>query len=555
MKNNIEYFTKIVNETKDRMNTTIEKLENVNSDINTLNALTMSTIITSSKEFEFKSKSTKTSIVGLEYKNIDFQHDIDSETVIYDRINEVIDKNVTISNDDMELNTSISQSAINNGIKSSTVRISEYSKLGEHKNSLNNIIDLSTATYWNTTIISYDKKFGPFTSKRGFKTKSKGAFLEIEISLEAVRKINYLTLQGYSTFPMEICYIEYSSNDNTYIRQRIKNSEETLYNNSLTLNFEPIMCKKIYIGILQEHCVIANNNSKKLGYEYNIGINYFDAGFKDYEKLGAYETKFITTRESISRLLLVANEVEDAELFDIEYYISTKENPTYKDWISILPKNKDIVTDELLIDMVGACILRFKATEILNVKKNGKIITEDNYSLKEEVTSEEETLIYGIVIKDINFNDIYTVSYVPVEESNYIEFANNDVSPYYNSEILYGNDDNAYELNSSPYSPIGDNVQVEVLDNIKGKVFRQSDDKIANTTGTNDFVFNKTKFQYYIEENKIFFNRDLDDRYVIKVKYNTLKSMFKLKIIMRRNTKGERYKTQVLKNVSIIVEN
>ena len=77
----------------------------------------------------------------------------------------------------------------------------------------------------------------------------------------------------------------------------------------------------------------------------------------------------------------------------------------------------------------------------------------------------------------------------------------------------------------------------------------------TNTTNKNEFVFNKDKFQYYIDANRVFFNRDMDSRYTVKITYNTLSSMYKLKVIMRRNTNSNREITQTIKKIKVITDN
>ncbi|MGO0861988.1 hypothetical protein, partial [Clostridioides difficile] len=62
------------------------------------------------------------------------------------------------------------------------------------------------------------------------------------------------------------------------------------------------------------------------------------------------------------------------------------------------------------------------------------------------------------------------------------------------------------------------------------------------------------KFQFYIFENSIYFNREIENKYIIDISYKHLVSKIKLKALVRRNTVKDGWLTPALKEIKYMVD-
>ncbi|MGL5458191.1 MAG: hypothetical protein ACRDBY_01090 [Cetobacterium sp.] len=582
--NSSDDFKNNVSEVIDEIKKRYDKVEELVETSNTLHDSVISSMLSASKNIKaYRLNNTKyetfQGIKGLNKKAIEYTNDMEIQN-IEDRYGEKlgIHTNANVSPNSLELSPTLLQSAFNqNNVNNVTCSISE--QFGENLinietyTDINNIVDLSTSSYWCDEIIT-ERKFKKNTTKDGYNLKDYGAFCEVRLKLESVRRINSLTIQTISKYPMYVEYIKYTQTDNEYEDKKVLTDKEHIFSNnsSISINFDSTIVKNIYIGITQTHYekttipisgIIADNIVPKAikevsklitGYRYEYGLYNVLAEYKDYSNIGVYQTKDIFTTGSINKLyvedVVDSPKINGESYLDNEYYITTLTSPNWKDWKPIFPINSEKIECEKLINLGGVCNFRFLAEEVYAIKRNGKEIPEIEYKLKLN-----ENKAYGVSIANFNPNLVYTVSYKPVKESKVLNLGIDNTLPTINNEVIKCDENNSYLLAAYPYQPIKNNVIVEILDTAKGKIYKQQDGKITNTTGTKEFVFNKNKFQYYIDGNRIFFNQNMDTKYTIKIKYNTLNARYKLKVIMRRNTNKTREITQTINKINVISEN
>lgn len=568
----------------------IQKAENIsNSILGAINSVTKN-ISTSINLYNQKSNTTE--IIGTNSRTIDFKQDSSDNYELKDRYDEdlSIDCISNIVSGNLQLPSTLTQSAISHGgVNNAVCSIEEQAGSNlyviDTMTDVSNMIDMSTTTYCYNEIIT-ENRFLPQYTKNNYYLNEGGAFFEVKVSLESVRRINSITITPFSKYPLQLVYIKYTQTDNEHDEKMnfgssdIPYSEESIYlgNESISINFDTAIVKNVFIGFNQVHyefCTttisksdldtndikynknLSNEYKVISGYKYEYGIANINLEYNDYSSTGIYETDEINSISTISKIRIEDNcthpriSADDNEIYtDNEYYISLVSDPTFKDWIGIVPININKIECERLFDFGGTCTFRFLAKEVFVIKESGRTLEEREYVLRTD-----GEYFYGVNIPNFNPTMIYSVSYTPIDSSKEININHLSSALTKNQEIIYCNGANSYELKAYPHLPYNDAVDVEVLDTNKNKIYKQSENKITNTTNKNEFVFNKDKFQYYIDANRVFFNRDMDSRYTVKITYNTLSSMYKLKVIMRRNTNSNREITQTIKKIKVITDN
>lgn len=169
---------------------------------------------------------------------------------------------------------------------------------------------------------------------------------------------------------------------------------------------------------------------------YNISI----FGRK-YKNQSVYVTKPLNLSSNTKRITLSTNEFhqtanrgmsnQQESLTDIEYYFTSKKNPTYQEWIPVCPVNKRFITSERLMgDSIGGDYpeldeqehiivysFRFPSTSKANVdvKKDGQSMHRSMFIVSDDCKK------VGILSKYYSASSIYTVAYQPVDDAYYFD--------------------------------------------------------------------------------------------------------------------------------------
>lgn len=403
-----------------------------------------------------------------------------------------------------------------------TFSYSECEIKGDINEDGNIIIDNSSSSFTKTVL---SKERYSIREYDGYTTKEEGIFYEVCITFPFLYSVNYIDIESYCKFFQTVEYIKFSRTDNTFDKEYIDCDISEL--KTTTINFKSIMCKKIFIGITQSHYELITSNFESF-YSYTCSISYIRAGLRLYSPLSFYSSNSIpvTVNGSMS---LYCDEIS-CDGISNEYYISFNN----KDFFPIVPYKKNKVYERMFF--IGNIYnLRFNALKINAVYLN-------NQEIQEYTVKKKDDLIYALVIEDIAPGNIYSVDYVPADSSYYVSGKTSIIT---NSEIIKGNETSNYELLSRPCS---DDVEIEILDNNKSKIYKG--DKVSNSTDLND-SFNSSKFSYVVNDNRILFNKVLDDRYSMNVKYKVSSNGVYLKIISRNLTFDTESMTSI-SNIKIV---
>ena len=329
--------------------------------------------------------------------------------------------------------------------------------------------------------------------------------------------------------------------------------------------------------------MLINNKDKYLPatkYQYTYGFYNIAPNFSEFQKAGVYVSQEIECDGPIDTITLESHEehykATDGQIVtDIEFYVTTKKNPSYQDWKPICPKNKDYIYRERLQLDYDYCYLRHTAV-CKNIKVKDKdgavklemirpvvyyndiIMTEDaDYILRKN----DDGNVYAIEISNIDHCALYTVSYQPTDDSKEISLINDDNPLPSNSyEEIMGNGTGCYELDSYPYysktNPELTSSYVKIINVDTNTVLNQTNDAdspiqcVTNKLHTEDsyknFIANTNKIQYYTNGRYIYFNRPLAANQKIEINYPSFDCKVRLKAILRRNSKRDSWITPVL---------
>ena len=334
--------------------------------------------------------------------------------------------------------------------------------------------------------------------------------------------------------------------------------------------------------------LLINNNNKYLPvtkYQYTYGFYNIAPNFVEFQKAGVYVSQEIEVDGLIDTIKLESEEehyvtVDGYTATDIEFYITTKKNPSYKDWKPICPVNKDYVHKELLQLDYDYCYLRHPAVcgNIITTDKEGNqqlemvrpivymndiIMTEDaDYILRYDKSGN----VIAIEISNIDHFSLYTVSYQPVESSKELCLIEDDNPIPSNSyEEIMGNGTGCYELQSYPFysktNPDLTSSHVKIIDIQTNKIINQTslaDSPIQCVTNKQNpsesyknFIANSNKIQYYTNGRYIYFNQPISKLQKIEINYPSFDNKVRVKAILRRNTKRDSWITPVLKKYKL----
>lgn len=329
--------------------------------------------------------------------------------------------------------------------------------------------------------------------------------------------------------------------------------------------------------------ILIKNKNKMLPvtkYQYTYGFYNMAPNLVEFQKAGIYVSQEIEVSGPIDTIKLITEEehfkTSDGQIMtDIEFYITTKQNPSYNDWKSICPVNKDYIYHERLQLDYDYCYLRHLAVcgNSIVISENGQtsvemqrpvvymndiILTEDvDYTLRYD----DDDNVYAVEIANIDHFSLYTVSYQPTESSKELSLIDEDNPIPSNSyEEIMGNGTGCYELKYYPYydksNPLLTSSHLKLIDVDTNKVLNQtSQDSSPIQCVTNkqnpsesykNFIANSNKIQYYTYGRHIYFNQPIPTNQKIEFNYPSFDNKVRLKAILRRNTKRDNWITPVL---------
>ena len=289
-------------------------------------------------------------------------------------------------------------------------------------------------------------------------------------------------------------------------------------------------------------------------YHYSYGLSKLELLNNEFDTIGIYVSKPKKLPNNINKIKIVTDEEhplneEGNVITDIEYYICYTENTSYNNWHPILPENNNkIYCESLELNDDAYCNLRFHALEddIVSVKINGMIMEKYlDYTLhKDNVTGE----VIGIEIPDYDIKSVYTIEYTPLSNSKIIDLSN--IPLVTDSEELNGNNKSRFILSQNiAVSNILD-VRITLYDIKTGNSFDV--ENVTDKYNADDSFINfnnKGKWQCYCYKNNIFLNNNVPDNYKVKVQYQHNINSFRVKAILKRNSKFNKYITPVLNNI------
>lgn len=349
--------------------------------------------------------------------------------------------------------------------------------------------------------------------------------------------------------------------------------------------------KMITNKLLDINELLIKNEEKYLPvtkYQYNYGFYNIAPCFSEYQKAGIYVSKVIECDGSVDTIKLVSDETHPLSsdqqiLTDIEFYITTKRNPEYNDWIPICPSNKDYVHHELLQLDHTCCYLRHKAVcgNIITYNANGNettvmerpivyyndiVLTEDaDYILRYD----NDGNVNAIEIAGFDNFAIYTVSYMPLDASKEITLINDEnPQPSNTFQEIIGTGSACYCLDECPYynrqHPDDTMTYVKIIDVETNLVLNQNTaskyaddsiecvtDKLNPASSFKNFVANTNKIQYYTNGRYLYFNKPIAPTQKIEISYPSFGSQIRLKAILRRNTKHDNWLTPILNSYKL----
>ena len=336
--------------------------------------------------------------------------------------------------------------------------------------------------------------------------------------------------------------------------------------------------------------MLINNKNKMLPvtkYQYTYGFYNIAPNFVEFQKAGVYVSQEIEVDGPIDTIRLESDEehfrtMDGYIATDIEFYVTTKVNPSYQDWKPLCPVNKNYVYRERMQLDYDYCYLRHTAVcgNIVTQNEDGTqqiemvrpivymndiVMTEDaDYILRYDADNN----VYAIEIANIDHFALYTVSYQPTDSSKELSLidANDEPIPSSSFEEIMGNGTSCYELQSYPYysrqNPELTSSYVKIIDITNNKVFNQTNQNNSSIQcvtnkehpeeSYKNFVANTNKIQYYTNGRHIYFNRPVTPNQKIEINYPSFDCKIRLKAILRRNSKRDSWITPVLNSYKLM---
>lgn len=329
--------------------------------------------------------------------------------------------------------------------------------------------------------------------------------------------------------------------------------------------------------------LLINNENKHLPvtkYQYTYGFYNIAPNFVEFQKAGIYVSQEIEVDGPIDTIKLYSEEehfkTRDGYIAtDVEFYVTTKKNPSYQDWKPICPYNKDYIYKELLQLDYAYCNLRHPAVcgNVITYSLSGQqqvtmirpivylndivMIEDADYILRYD----KDNNVIAVEISNIDHFALYTVSYQPTDSSKELSLISNEEPiPFSSYQELMGNGTSCYELDSYPFysraTPELTSSYLKIIDITTNKVFNQTNQEnspIVCVTNKNNpsesyknFIANSNKIQYYTNGRYIYFNQPISTLQKMEFNYPSFDCKIRVKIILRRNTKRDSWITPVL---------
>lgn len=291
-------------------------------------------------------------------------------------------------------------------------------------------------------------------------------------------------------------------------------------------------------------------------YHYQYGFYNIAPNFVEFEETGIFTSKPIQVSGNIKAIQLEVDQLLGSSssqcLSDVEYYVSCSLDQ-FNDWQAILPRNLSRVECERLQSGVDYCELRFPATQLLSVKYEQESLVE---GVDFEAVKNGETIV-GLDMPNFKESGMYTVAYVPHESAREINLVQQDVPILFNKlETIKGNNRSYYELEEFPYLSELEMTNVKLINKENGIVMTQENQDLDCVTDLLDaansfkrFNLASSRFQYYIYKNHLYFNHPIPLHYDIEINYQHFISSFKIKLILRKNTKDEGWITPIVRQL------
>ena len=483
----------------------------------------------------------------------------------------------------IECNEAVSDNVISATVSNNNL----YANYDIVQNNINNILRENNVPFVFNILSNKEVNINSSINKRG-------ATIEIIINFEYCSMVNELIISPISKYPMKInkvvaslgsnnTDIVYEGNTNTSLTPKI------LYN-PISYKFKNIKVTSIHVFVTQIHAErenfifneedyllnnltngtintneifdiynLKNKYSNITGYNYEFAFKYLIPYRNEFEKCGIYVTREINICNSIKQIMIKTdqnNAVNSLNTIctDIEYYINFTNNNYHNNWIPILPTNcNNIVDNELLQVYDDLCYLRFESKNIYQVSRDGNTIEENvDYYLK----INDKGNVYAIEIPDYDFNSIYTVKYNAINGSDVIKLNNEYITT---EQTFNGNNKTVFTLDYIVLKPFKkEYINIEITKDVN--IIYSSDTNIEcvendidNSLSYANFKKNTTDLQYYIDNNKLYFNKPLQDNWMLKVTYKHEPNSFRFKAILRRNSKYDKHLTPELNGIEYII--
>lgn len=333
--------------------------------------------------------------------------------------------------------------------------------------------------------------------------------------------------------------------------------------------------------------MLISNVDKKLPvtkYQYTYGFYNIAPNLCEFQYAGVWVSDEIDAGVPIDTIRLKSEEehfVASNGLIstDIEFYITTKKDPSYTDWIPICPYNKDYVYKERLQLDYDYCYLRHNAicTRVGAYNDDGEWVTVperpivymDDTVLTENVDYilryNDDGTAYAIEIAGIDFFALYTVSYTPADSSKQVSLIDSVPITGNTYEEIAGTGTSRYDLEGYPYYNNIDTSSVishlRLINTVTGEMIMQTQqensiikcvtDKDHPAESYKNFIANTNEIQYYTYGKHLYFNRPISRDYKIEISYPSLDSKVRVKAILRRNTRRDPWMTPVLKGYTL----
>lgn len=305
--------------------------------------------------------------------------------------------------------------------------------------------------------------------------------------------------------------------------------------------------------------ILPQKTKKVVKYEYQYGFNSINCFNNHYDRSGVYISNKINANSNIKTIQIdtVEEHQKDAasrNVSDIEYYITSAEEPNAEDWIPILPVGRDEILSELLIiNGSQRAYLRFEAEEVISILKNGEPLTKEHYYHCH--INERTGKIWCIQVFNYDFDAVYSVRYKPVVNSDIVDLSDKVISSV---ETFESNDMSMIELSNIPCIDKDNSIQIrlsDTKDTTSNSFYCENITKEEDRATSYTEFDNKTnKTQFYCYGNKIFFNKVIPKGVIIDISYKHYSNSFRIKAYLRRTTNTDGWLTPVLKEIKYNID-